>query len=62
MQLDEMENDKASLVPPVVLVKKTYPKFRRRQKHRLWKLKHLEKTAENDENTKTRRGKEKDSA
>lgn len=43
MQLDDIENDRDIQVPPVVLVKKTYPKFRKRQKHRLWKLKHLEK-------------------
>ena len=30
MQLDEMSNEKFLRVPPVILVKKTYPKFRRR--------------------------------
>ena len=39
-------------VPPVILVKKTYPKFRSRQKHRLWKLKHLKKAEEGEEKTK----------
>jgi len=34
-------NNKA--VPEVVLVRKTYPRYRKRQKHRLWKLKHLQK-------------------
>ena len=59
MQLDEMDNDKMIAVPPIVLVKKTYPKFRRRQKHRLWKLKHLEKDDGHDEEkTKTKKGKE----
>jgi nonsense-mediated mRNA decay protein 3 len=48
MQLDDIENDRDIQVPPVVLVKKTYPKFRKRQKHRLWKLKHLEKEDGNE--------------
>lgn len=49
MALDEMEN-KNQQVPPVVLVRKTYPKFRKRQKHRIWKLKHLDKEALGEEN------------
>jgi len=35
-ELEELENKR--VVPPVVIVKKTYPGFRKRQKHRLWKL------------------------
>ena len=61
MQLDDLDHE--IQVPPVVLVKKTYPKFRKRQKHRLWKLKHLEKDAAvDDENNKTKGGKQKDTA
>ena len=30
-------------LPDVVIVKKTYPKFRNRQKNRFWKLKHFNK-------------------
>ncbi len=30
MQLEDIENDREIQVPPVVLVKKTYPKFRKR--------------------------------
>ena len=37
-------------VPEIVLVKKTFPKLRRRQKNRYWKLKHFEKQAEDLEN------------
>ena len=29
-------------LPDVVLVKKTFPKYRKRQKNRIWKLKHFE--------------------
>ncbi len=62
MQLDDMDNDKLTKVPPVVLVKKTYPRFRKRQKHRLWKLKHLEKDAgQDEEGAKNKRGQAKDS-
>lgn len=49
MALDEMEN-KNQQVPPVVIVRKTYPKFRKRQKHRIWKLKHLDKEAIDENN------------
>lgn len=40
-EIDEFqEND--SQFPDIVLVKKTYPKLRKRQRNRLWKLKHFE--------------------
>ena len=35
-------------LPDIILVKKTYPKFRKRQKSRFWKLRHLNKEL-NDE-------------
>jgi nonsense-mediated mRNA decay protein 3 len=49
MELETMQNMKKQ-VPPVVLVKKTYPKFRKRQKNRLWKIKHLDKEAIDENN------------
>jgi hypothetical protein len=58
MQLDDLDHE--IQVPPVVLVKKTYPRFRKKQKHRLWKLKHLEKDADADEEGRTKAGKTKD--
>jgi nonsense-mediated mRNA decay protein 3 len=47
-ELEELEHKHS--IPPVVLVKKTYPRFRNRQKHRLWKLKHLDKEGIDDNN------------
>lgn len=48
-------------MPPIVLVKKTYPKYRKRRKHRLWKLKHLPKdeVAEEDGEATEKKGKKK---
>lgn len=60
MQIDELDNDKMAMVPPIVLVKKTYPRFRKRQKHRLWKLKHLEKNEAGEETGKGKRGQVKE--
>ena len=37
------------LLPDVILVKKTFPKLRRRQKRRFWKLKHFEDAERLDE-------------
>ena len=42
------ETDRKLNVPPVVLVKKTYPKFRKKQKQRVWKLNHMEKEEEDN--------------
>lgn len=39
-------------LPDVILVKKTYPKFRKRQKSRFWKLKHLNKEKNDEEDDK----------
>ena len=36
--LEDFEN-KNNIIPDVVIVKKTYPKLRKMQKHRYWKLK-----------------------
>jgi nonsense-mediated mRNA decay protein 3 len=47
--LDELEHQNR-LVPPVVPVRKTFPRFRKRQKHRIWKLKELEKEGIDDNN------------
>lgn len=58
MNINELEElDDKHPVPPVVIVKKTYPKFRKSQKHRLWKLKHLEKEGLDDNNIHTKRDK-----
>ena len=40
------ENDR---VPEIVIVKKTYPKYRKQKKNRNWKLKHLDKQAAPEE-------------
>mmetsp|Transcript_8753 Transcript_8753/g.6492 ORF Transcript_8753/g.6492 Transcript_8753/m.6492 type:complete len:182 (-) Transcript_8753:482-1027(-) len=42
--LEELELKK-KFVPEIVTVRKTYPKYRKRQKQRLWKLKELNKEA-----------------
>ena len=43
--LDDYKNFDVQL-PDVILVKKTFPKLRKRQKKRYWKLKHYEDKAE----------------
>lgn len=48
-ELDEYENDpkrNKHQLPDVVIVKKAYPKVSKRQKSRIWKLKHLQKEEE----------------
>lgn len=47
-ELEELEQKRT--VPPVVLVKKTFPRFRKNRKHRLWKLKQLDKEGLDDNN------------
>ena len=37
-------------MPDVVVVRKAYPKLRKRQKTRIWKLKHLNKESINENN------------
>lgn len=51
MELEELDlkSNKFDL-PPVVVVRKTYPKYRKMRKHRIWKLKHLEKEALDENN------------
>jgi hypothetical protein len=46
------------VVPDVIIVKKHYPKYRKRQKNRHWKLKHLAKEDGPDEGTKGAGGEE----
>ncbi|CDW73854.1 UNKNOWN [Stylonychia lemnae] len=48
-ELDEFSHLKRE-IPPVILVKKTFPKYRQKQKNRAWKLKHLEKEAIDENN------------
>lgn len=43
--LEDAENS-SKQIPPIVIVRKTFPKYRKKQKHRLWKLKHLPKEEE----------------
>lgn len=43
-------------------MKKTYPRFRQLQKHRLWKLKHLNKEEGGEEGEVKKKGKGKDAA
>ena len=38
----EVYAEKDEYLPDIVLVKKTFPKYRNRQKNRIWKLKHFE--------------------
>ena len=39
--LEDFESSNKRLVPQVVIVRKTFPKFRKNLKHRIWKLKEL---------------------
>lgn len=43
VDLERLENTKKARVPVAVLVRKHFPKYRKRQKQRAWKLKHLTK-------------------
>ena len=63
--LEEYENDskKKYALPDVVIVRKAYPKLRKRQKTRIWKLKHLEKESIYENNIwegKKKKGKNED--
>lgn len=49
MELDEMANCNKA-VPQIIIVKKTFPKFRKAQRERMWKLKHLEVEHEDENN------------
>lgn len=40
-EIDEFQ-ERDLQIPDIVLVKKTFPKYRKRQRNRLWKLKHFE--------------------
>lgn len=46
-EVDEYSK-KDQLMPDVILVKKTFPKYRKRQKQRIWKLKHFDKKDEDE--------------
>ena len=42
-EIDEFKkNDNTNQLPDIILVKKTFPKYRKKQKNRFWKLKHFE--------------------
>jgi nonsense-mediated mRNA decay protein 3 len=51
-ELDDFFNEKhrRSNIPEIVIVKKTYPKTRKMIKKRMWKLKHLDKEAVDENN------------
>jgi nonsense-mediated mRNA decay protein 3 len=52
MNLADLEDYQhgSKTMPDVVLVKKTYPRLRKAQKNRIWKLKHLDKEAVDENN------------
>lgn len=54
-QLEDLELQ-GKTVPSVVIVRKTYPKFRKRQKHRIWKLKQLNKEEIDENNIHRKKG------
>jgi len=67
IELDEFKHEKGykDNHPEVVVIKKYYPKYRKKNHNRIWKLKHLEKqegpTAENlMEEAPKQKGKKKD--
>lgn len=51
-------NTRQRALPDVVVVRKTFPRVRKRQKQRIWKLKHFDNVEEDEEETggKKRRG------
>lgn len=51
-ELEDYENDSSNKkkLPDIVLVRKCFPKIRKRQNTRIWKLEHLEKEGINDNN------------
>jgi len=60
INLEEIEDleRQGKTVPQVVIVRKAYPKLRKRQKQRYWKLKHLPKE-EGEEEPSAKQGKKK---
>jgi len=50
-EIEDFENNytKQRALPDVVIVRKTYPRVRRRQKQRIWKLKHFDNVEEEEE-------------
>jgi len=52
-ELEDYENDESRhrhQLPDIIIVKKTYPKLAKRQRQRIWKLKHLMKENEDGDN------------
>jgi hypothetical protein len=58
MNMEELEDleKKGKIVPSVIVVRKTFPKFRKRQRHRIWKLKHLDKEEIDENNIHKKKG------
>jgi nonsense-mediated mRNA decay protein 3 len=62
-ELEDYELDKTrkKMLPDIVIVRKIYPKIRKAQKARIWKLKHLNKEELNENDIHARKkGKKKD--
>lgn len=57
VDLERLSNQKKVKVPDAVLVRKHFPKFRKRQKNRAWKLKHLKKEKELEPEPTGKKGK-----
>mmetsp|Transcript_17295 Transcript_17295/g.16500 ORF Transcript_17295/g.16500 Transcript_17295/m.16500 type:complete len:104 (+) Transcript_17295:1153-1464(+) len=53
--IEDLEAKKKA-VPQIVTVRKTFPKFRRKQKQRLWKLRELNKEALEESNIHHKKG------
>jgi len=51
--LDDVETLYKGQAPDIVIVKKHYPKFRKRQQKRYWKLKHMNKEDEDEDMVET---------
>ena len=56
-ELEDFDNSHKHALPDVVIVKKGYPKVRRRQQKRIWKLKRLD--MEQQEQNNIHQGKKK---
>lgn len=49
-ELEDFDNNNKYKLPDVVVVKKSYPKVRRRQQTRIWKLKRLDMEHQGENN------------
>jgi len=49
-ELEDFDNKSKYKLPDVVIVRKSYPKVRRRQQNRIWKLKRLDMEHQGENN------------